>query len=220
RAQSQELKERLLSVTGTSELSEKPDLATISIRASAKDMNYNTAIDELNEKVESLRNAIKKAGFKKEDLKTSNFNVQKSYSYVGRERKFEGYEASHDLKLRLAPEKEELNKALSAMTSSLSEADFNISFSLEKPENLKEKLIKMAVDNAKERAQLLAQAAGVSLGKITDIQYSIQSTRPVPIQYRVTSDLRQEGMMAKTFNEVEPDEIKVRDQVTIIWEIH
>ena len=71
----------------------------------------------------------------------------------------------------------------------------------------------------KEKAKVLAEAAGVSLGDIVTIDYSWDEleivSRPVErCMMSAANDIADSYQM-----DIEPDDIEVSDTVTILWEI-
>lgn len=84
---------------------------------------------------------------------------------------------------------------------------------------MKEEVLKRAVENSKEKAEILATAAGVNLGEIQSIDYSWGEidirTSPVDM-----FEAKRTLALEPSYDiDIEPDDIDVADTVTILWEI-
>lgn len=100
--------------------------------------------------------------------------------------------------------------------------EFRISYTVSDPEAAKNTLLGKAVADAKEKASVLTQAAGVALKDIQTIDYSWGE---IDFEYRpMNGDVLMEccatPMAAKSYDlDIEPDDINVSDTVTVVWEI-
>lgn len=84
---------------------------------------------------------------------------------------------------------------------------------------MKEEVLKRAVENSKEKSEILATAAGVNLGEIQSIDYSWGEidirTSPVDM-----FEAKRTLALEPSYDiDIEPDDIDVADTVTILWEI-
>ena len=77
--------------------------------------------------------------------------------------------------------------------------------------------------DSKAKAQILAAAAGVQLGDIINIDYSWGEIDLFSKPFNRLADLEDEyydAEEAPDYNlDIEPDDIKAEDTVTIVWEI-
>ena len=75
--------------------------------------------------------------------------------------------------------------------------------------------------DAKEKARVLTQAAGVVLGSIQNIDYSWGEIefKMRPVQNMMMADALPIGAQGSYDLDIEPDEEEVTDTVSIIWEI-
>lgn len=83
---------------------------------------------------------------------------------------------------------------------------------------IKNSLLEKAVEDSKNKAEILSKAAGVSLGKIKNINYSWGEleiySRPIQDFELMKSDTVESYDM-----DIEADDIDLEDSVTIEWEI-
>ena len=166
-------------------------------------------------------------GFERTDLKTLNFSVDCEYeSYKERDgsykQRFYGYRFRHTLKVEFPSDNDRLGKVLYALANGKVRPKFRISYTVSDPEAAKNTLLGKAVADAKEKASVLTQAAGVTLKDIQNIDYSWGE---IDFEYRpmdgeVMMGCCTASMAAKSYDlDIEPDDIRVSDTVTVVWEI-
>ena len=135
--------------------------------------------------------------------------------------RFVGYRFNHILKVEFESDNDRLGKILYALAHCSVKPEFRISYTVKDPEATKNLLLGKAVTDAKEKATVLTQAAGVALKDIQSIDYSWGE---INFEYSpMRGDMLMEcceAPMAKSYDlDIEPDDIDVSDTVTVIWEI-
>lgn len=217
---------RTITVKGVGTTSTKPDLIVISLNIIEKAREYVDTVNGANERIEKLQAAITAAGFAKEDLKTLSFNACTNYENYRNEegvykQRFAGYACEYHLKLSMDFDNKRLSETLAAIANSGANAEQSIAFTVKNPEKVSAQLLKAATENAREKAEVLCTASGVTLGELVDIIYnwsdiSIHSAS-------VYSEERLRGVdaavPAAAMPEFEPDDIKSSDTATFVWEI-
>ena len=108
---------RTITVKGVGKASASPDYVTLSIVLESFNENYDSAMDLAEAHIQELTAALVGAGFEKEALKTTNFNVRTEYNNEkdqnGNWKKvFSGYVVTHDLKLEFDFNMERLSQAI------------------------------------------------------------------------------------------------------------
>ena len=101
-----------------------------------------------------------------------------------------GYQVSQNIDINIKPI-ENVNKAIDVATSDGANVvgGVNFTFSDDLQKNLNNKATQMAVDNAKQNAQTLANAAGVKLGNIVNVVSSQNNSSPIlPLAAAKTQD--------------------------------
>lgn len=220
---------RVIRVTGKGAIKVKPDMTRITMTLEGLYEYYEETLRHSSEDTEILKDIMEKHGFDRSDVKTLSFNVDaKHESYQAKDKswkqRFVGYEYSHLLKVEFESD----NKRLGEILYALANADeihpvFRLSYTVKNKEASKNLLLGKAVEDAKAKAQVLSQAAGVSLESIQSIDYSWGE---IEFEY---SPMRGNMLMEKCCEaedaygaydmDIEPDDIEVSDTVTVIWEI-
>ncbi len=210
------MKDKLITVQGRGRLSIEPDTAVIKCQVSALNRSYADANRDMNRRVELLRRVLPALGFAKGDLKTTDFTVTRENrrNPETEEYEFAGYNAGHSLELRLPLDKERLNQVMEVMLGSKANALLDVSFTLADPEPVRSRLLTAAVENARQRAEIITLAAGAKLGKIANISYGVTEVR-----FRSEPDICLGEASGPDAPEIEPGDFLVEDSVTITWEI-
>ncbi|SFG15685.1 SIMPL domain-containing protein [Pontibacter chinhatensis] len=213
--------ERKLQITGRGKLSVSPDIVILSFDASAHEWEYEKTVDALNNKVESLRAILESVHVERKNLKTKDFSIRKETTWNKKTEKheFNGFRATHHLELELPLDKHLLNRLLGQLAKQLDNLDFSIAFGVRDAVAQQQQLVLQAIAKAKENAQLIAEATGVQLQEILDIDYSFRelTIRSQRHDYRLY-----ETDVVSTYDaapDFEPDDIDVSETITITWKI-
>ena len=97
--------------------------------------------------------------------------------------------------------------------------EFSIDYTVKDKDAVKKEVIKRAVENSREKAEIMAIAAGVSLGEVQSIDYSWGEIdiRTSPVD---KLEVRKSYALEPSYDiDIEPDDIDLTDTVTIVWEI-
>jgi uncharacterized protein YggE len=212
---------RKLQITGKGFLSIAPDIMIISFAVKAHDWEYEKAINLLNDKVEQLRQILKKNNLDRKLLKTKDFGVRRETSWNKKTEKneFNGFKATHDLEMELPLDQKLNNTLLGQVGSTLEDLEFQIIFGVKDPAKHHQQLTKNAIKKAMESAGLIADASGVKLLEIIDIDCTIREIqiRSRTYDYRIyEQDTIYNAVSTPYF---EPDDIDVSESVTITWRI-
>lgn len=169
------MKDAIITVTGTASDRTAPDQIELSLTLNVKNKDYGAMMTEAAEKAEALISALTKAGFQREDIKTAEFNIGSEYDNVQTEngswkRQFAGYRLTHRLHLAFASDMRKLNDAVNAAADCKgANPELDIAFSVKDLEQINRRLLSSAVKDARAKAEVIAEAAGVSLGELCEI---------------------------------------------------
>ena len=214
---------RTMRVRGKGNLKVRPDMTRVSISLANTCKNYDEALSISAENSNLLRKIVCELGFAESDLKTVSFDVDvQNESYRDRndnwKKRFVGYKVSHSLKFDFASDNDLLGRLLGRIAACPAKPEFGISFFVKDTEAAKNQLLGNAIRDAKAKAFVLAEASGVKLGDIRNIDYSWGEIRFESDRMPIEGDL---GCKEETRHDIdiEPDDIEVADTVTVEWEI-
>lgn len=157
---------RVIKVQGRGNVSAEPDMVTLSFDVEATAREYAECLGKLNKRVDDLRSSMSASGLEKAKLKTSSYNVNINHKYKDGRYIFLGYIASHHLSIEFPLDKTLLNEVLHHVAQGHSGAQVHLSFSVKDKDALRKKALAQAVQSARENAETLAETAGVTLGKL------------------------------------------------------
>ena len=215
---------RNIRVTGKGNLSVKPDTICLGFEAEGVYPDYEKTIKESADQTKVLKEALEKSGLSGKDLKTKHFSIQSEYeSYRDKndnyKKRFVGYKFEHDTEIKFPNDNQQLGRTLYEVSHCPVEVEFTIDYTISNPGEVKNKLLKKAVEDSRAKAEILAESAGVKLGEIESINYSWGELRIVshPIDKLMAKPII--GSKESYDIDIEADDIDVNDTVTIEWNI-
>ena len=174
-----------ISVQGNGEVEYTADQATIYLGIKVeKSETAKEALDELNESMNDAVDAIKKLGVEEKDIHTERYNLYTRYDYISGKSILAGYNANQQLRIKIEGIQEDRDK-VAQVISAAAEAGVNQINNVEfEPSNLaelREEARLIAIKDAREKADGMADALGVELVKV--IGWWEDSQYPQPRYY-------------------------------------
>ena len=216
-------KQRKIRIKGTGKASAVPDYVVLTLQLEAINPDYGCAMRIGAEQVETLREAVKLAGVEAEELKTLRFAVDTDYrTELGNEdsrttyrRIFEGYRCRHTLQLSFDRDAEHLATVMSAISNCSSKPEISISFTVKNSQALRDKVLQMALEDARHKAEILCKASNVELGEIIYIEWSYS-----PSHVTLDACWCDNGTGEINGWDFYPNDVDVTETLDFIWEIH
>ena len=214
---------RTITVKGIGAVSVKLDLIVLRLSMETAEYEYDAAMKAAAEKIDFLNKALEAAGFEKKSAKTADFRVRADYDRLNDGKGnytsvFMGYKCRHELKIEFDFDTKRLAKALTEISKCIAKPEISIDFTVKDSSAVSGELLKAAVKNAREKAEILCAASGAKLGELLSIDYNWGELH----LYSATDyDVEGKCMMlgAADDMDIEPEEIKARDTATFAWEI-
>jgi uncharacterized protein YggE len=155
-----------------------PDCIEIGLGLKALHRDYGEAMRMAGQSLEDIRLALKDVGLRREDIRTTRFSVtsrydqrQERYMTVSQS-VFTGYEIANQLIVEVDEDSARLGRILSAIATCPVNPQISIRYKLWDEPPLKAQLLKSAVQDAKAKAAVLAESAGLTLGEIVNVEYN------------------------------------------------
>jgi len=215
----------MIVVKGTGRAVVRPDLMVLTMDLQTEDMLYERAMDSAAGQSAKLHAAVQLLGIDKSWMKTDGFTVTPRYTNRRREdngemeRVFCGYAAEHRLKLELDLDTRRLGEILGAVSGCGCDPALGIAFTVRDREAVCARLLEEAAKDARQKAQVLARASGVSLGKLVSVEYGRDAGDMLsPTVFR---DEAMPTAMLKVSRmpEIQPDDLCLSDWAVFSWEI-
>jgi uncharacterized protein YggE len=148
--------------SGDGLVSKKPDLALISVGVESKESTATAAQQDLAAKAGKLIARAKTLGIGDKDINTSGYFVGPNYVASNN---IDGYRAFEQLRLKWH-DVDTVGKALDALVQEGGGTQISVGFTLADPKVAQAEARSVAIGDARSRAQAMAGAAGVKLGKV------------------------------------------------------
>jgi uncharacterized protein YggE len=149
--------------SGDATVSKKPDLALISAAVESKQSSASAAQSDLAGKAAGLIARAKALGIADKDINTSGYSV--GPSYAPNTGTIDGYRAFEGLLLKWH-NVDTVGKTLDALVQEGGATQISVGFTLADPKAAQSEARSLAIGDARSRAQAMAAAAGVKLGRV------------------------------------------------------
>lgn len=167
-------------MTGTAQVSAKPDLAIVSAGVVTKGQNARDALSANTKTMRGVFEALKSLDIEERDINTSAFNISPHWEHGPSGSKQNGYEVRNQVTIRLR-DVSFVGAALDTLVRAGANQAGGVQFLVEDQDKLLNGARKEAVQKAKARASLYAEAAGVKLGSILNITEGGGALPPGPV---------------------------------------
>ena len=161
--------EQTITVNGSGETLVTADTAVVSVGVSVRKKDALEAQSAANEVIASIRAALAGAGLKEEDISTGYINLYAVYDYSKDVEEIVAYSANSSLAIKVTDMGrvgEVIDLAFGAGANTLD----GVSFSVADDTEARKESLKAAVEDAKEKASILAEAAGLGEIEILKIE--------------------------------------------------
>ncbi len=205
---------RQIVVTGEGEVAASPDMATITLGVTNEARDAEEAMAATSATVAQVLDRLTSAGIAQKDIQTQRLSLNPVWSGRGISETYKptitGFTASNMVMVRVR-ELDTLGTTLDAVIAAGAN-DFNdLQFDVQEPRPLQDMARQAAVKDALAKAQLLADAAGVTLGPIISItEQGGVGARPM---------MMQRAAMAEASVAVVAGEVSLSAMVSVVFAI-
>jgi hypothetical protein len=201
-------------IGGHGEVRVKPDMAIVIVGAMTSGSTAREALDGNNRATTAIMTSLKSAGIEERDIQTSGFIVAPRYNYnqSGEPPKVVGYDVTNNLTVTVR-KLEDLGKVLDSSVTEGSNVVNGVSLTVANPEPLRDEARKLAVADARRKAELYAAATSVVLGNVISLSEAGGYQPPVPVYAKTAA------ADAASAVPIAAGEQVVAVDVNIVWEI-
>ncbi len=177
-----------LTLSATSDVQAEPDIAAIGAGVVTQAADAQAALSANSEQMVRVVAALKKAGIADRDIQTSGINLQPQFRYEQNQPPvLTGFQASNRVQVTLrnvSTAGRIIDTLVKQGANQIDGPDFRIA----NPEPLLDKARTQAVKDARARAELYANAAGLSVTRITAINEGFAQRPPQPMARMVAME--------------------------------
>lgn len=214
-------------VEGKSSVKMAPEQYNFNVRISVNDSNYTTCGNLALEAADKIAEEFEDKGIDKDLIKTQRYSIQeiRERDYKTNKMIFKGYRAEIPLTITTHTDYKKNDLIFEIIKNNFG-ANFSLNFALtpEQTDLVKERLISLAVKDAKEKSKVIAESADIELGEISKIQYG--EPRLLRSFSNTSYDLQQNEVMIRGASSLKgtsvlnPSEIEMRTSIIISWRIN
>lgn len=177
----------MITVSGEGKVTVTPDIAEVSFgMQTGQQKTAAAAMKKLSDSMNMIYDATQKAGVDKKDINTENFSLNPVYNWQTGTQILLGYEASQSLRVKVR-NLDSVSDVVTAATDAGANQAGSVVFTVDNPEAKRADARKIAIDQAKQKAQVLAQQLGVRLGALKGFSEGSTGGAPVPMMMRTES---------------------------------
>jgi uncharacterized protein YggE len=203
-----------ITVTGEGRVSASPDQALARLGVSVVSKTLEDAREQAAATTSAIMDSLKANGVGDADMRTQHVNAGAEHDYTKAGKKRAGYRVENMLTVTVrgaVAASAVIDDAIAAGGDATQV--HGISFTIEDPRPLEDQARKAAIADARRKAQTLASAGGVKLGKPVAI---VEGNSASPIQ---PQHMRLAMETESTPMPIEGGEMDVRVHVTVTWAI-
>ncbi len=196
--------------TGEGVVKQAPDRAWVGIAAESRARTAQEAQRMNTDAMTAVIDKIKASGIPAEAIQTTAYNLQPEFDYANGKQTLRGYVARNQVEVRI----DVLAKTGDIIAAAVGTGATNISgvrFDVKDREALEREALRMAVGDARRRADAAASGAGVAIDRVIRIEEQ-REMQDVP---RPMTMVASRAEMAQTAVPVEAGQIEVRSRVVL-----
>jgi uncharacterized protein YggE len=193
---------RLVTMTGYGSVQSAPDRAWITVGVEKRDPATKVAQEQTAAATDRIVQRLRSLGIPENAIRTSSFNVSQDWEFqAGNRRTLRGYIVSNQIEIKV----DDIKKAGDVVDGAA----------------LEQQALKLAFDDARRRAQVIASASGSNLGRV----YAVQESRAGQVRPAMAAQFQATvgrggaaGALADSMS-VNPGELEIRAIVTVSFVI-
>ena len=175
-----------LYVSATGHAAQAPDQASVSAGVVTLAPTAGDAMAQNASQMTAAFAALKQAGIEARNITTSQMSLQPQYNYENRKSpRITGYQVRNTVTAKTY-DLENVGPMLDALVGAGVNNINGVTFSIKDSKSAKDKARLDAISEARNKAENMAKAAGVRLGKVLEIREN-SSSRPQPTMYMARS---------------------------------
>ena len=210
----QSSKDRSIHVTGSGSVTGEPDIATLNLGVSVEKETVAEAREAAAAGITAVLDSLKANDTAEEDIQTENFNIHPQYDYTENGRVLRGYRVNNTIsaKVRELQRLRDIIDDAAAAGGDIVVVN-SIQFMIEDPTELQMEARALAAKDAEAKAQTLADAHGVKLGKpVTITEVTSGGISPIVFAESIAAD------SLRTSTPIEAGQLTVTVNITVVYE--
>ncbi len=173
-----------IAVSAEGKVTAIPDVGVISLSVESRGPSVAAVQADNTKKMNQVVDYLKQQKIEDKDVRTTQYNLYPTYSYVPQTGKqnLDGYQLTQAVEVKVRS----LDKVGDILAGALERGANQVgqlSFTIDDPDTYQQQARLQAIEKARAKAEVLAKAAGVRLGKVRSFSESANTPPPYPIPY-------------------------------------
>ena len=210
-----------ISVSGTGEVTAKPDTSLFSFSFSELAPTSKEAMSKVNQKISAALQILKTSGISDKDISTGYLNISTDYDWSNNTRRLLGQRATQSVNVKVKNLDEKAAKATEVIDklTEIESIDLGgISFDIDDKTKLYEQARELAFNKAKDKATQLSRLAKTTLDRPVSISDTTYDVAARPLLNNVAS-LKSAVPVAGGGSSIPTGELTVTASLSILWGI-
>ena len=196
--------------TGEAEIKRAPDRAWVAIRAESRAKDPKEAQRQNVEAMNAVMAKLKGMALGEDAIRTVSYELQPEFDYANGRQTLRGYVARNTIEVRL-DDIAKVGDVLGAAVGSGATSVGGLRFDLKNREGAEREALRLAVADARGRADAAAQGAGVKIDRVVRIEEIREpEIRPMPQMRTMAQEMAPDASVPIT-----PGTIEIRSQVRL-----
>ena len=208
--------QQTITASGTSTITAVPDEASVYISINTIEKTTEGSKNKNTEISDAVINAIKKLNIQK-DIETTNYNIYPEYDWSSGQQELKGYRTTNIIKVSTKYFDDLgaiVDTAVKAGATGIDSINFELS--KDKENEIKRNALTKATEDAKLKAEAIANGLGAKLGKLQSVTENSYNYVPYPL-------FRGEGGVAAAekavSTNIEPQNLDITATVNVVYQI-
>lgn len=207
-----------LDINAQAQVKAKPDVATFTAGVVTKAASAEAARLENAKKMQAVFASLKEKKIPEADMQTSGLTINPDYIYAeGKAPTISGYQAVNTLTLRVR-NMDKISDVIDALIKNGINQMNGPMFSIDQPEPLMNKARQEAIQKARARAELYANATGLKIKRIIAISENANMGNPIPYPMMARASMMK-AESADAATQVAPGQVDLDVTVNVSYEL-
>ncbi len=218
-----QLKGTTVEVEGISVIKSTPDIVKVYFNMETNASTSSEAISLNAQQVDKMITSLVKLGLERKNIQTQNFNVYPWREWINEKNVDKGYKASHQIVVELSSEQFSLVGAVidAGVDAEAMISYINFELSQAKQNEYKAQAFKQAAEDARTKAEAIAEGLGKDVGKIVSVSTQNWNYNPWQIYASKGLSMTAEASSAKdATTNIQPSTQEVRGQMSVIYSLN
>jgi uncharacterized protein YggE len=203
-------------MTGSATVQSTPDRAWVNVGVEARAAQTTVARQQVAATMLAIQAKLKSLGIPEAALRTASFNVTQDWEFQQGRRNLRGYVVSNQMEVRV----DDIAKVAAVVDESIAAGAnviHGVRWDVKDRQALERQALQRAFADARARAEVIATAAGETLGQVRTVhEQRVVDMRPMPMM-RIEAAAQVVGDTVAT--NINPGEIDIRATVTVTFQI-